>query len=169
MPLRAAGEFAQVSEQIEKTLKMSGQPVKQGSMPHDHDLYMILTEAAVQLDDSQAIQKYSPLLEELAERDDHQLYLAIARRARGVACRLSFEFDQAEFNLVLANELFKKLGTNWQVGRTLIELAELDLARSDQAAARQHYLLAQESFQAVKAHPDLERTSATLENLGKLE
>jgi hypothetical protein len=35
--------------------------------------------------------------------------------------------------------------------------------------ARQHYLLAQESFQAIGARPDLERTQAALEALGEME
>jgi hypothetical protein len=166
LPLRAAGEFAQAREQVEKTLKMSGQPVKQGSMPHDHDLYMILTDAAVQLRDVQAIKQFTSLLEELAVRDEHHLYLAIARRAWGVAYLLSGEYDQAEASLGLAYEHFVTMGAHWQVGRTLVELAELDLARSDQEAARRHYLLAQEAFQAIAARPDLERTKAALEVLG---
>src|SRR6185436_19974549 len=103
---------------MERALKMSGQPVKRGTMAHDHDVYMLLTEAAVQRRDADAMRHYLPRLEELAVRDGHRLYLAIAQRAWGVADFLAEEHAGAEVHLNQALELFDELKTHWQIGRT---------------------------------------------------
>ena len=52
MPLQAGGEFALVKEKLELALELSGQPVKRGTMAHQHIVYMMLAEAATQLDDA---------------------------------------------------------------------------------------------------------------------
>ena len=57
-------------------------------MAHDHDVYMVLVESALETEDLPALVEYTPLLEKLAERDSHQLYLAIAHRAQGALHRL---------------------------------------------------------------------------------
>ena len=50
-------------------------------MAHDHEIYMILADTAVELRDADALRKYAPPLESLASRDNHRLYLAIAHLA----------------------------------------------------------------------------------------
>jgi tetratricopeptide (TPR) repeat protein len=134
-------------------------------MAHEHDVYMLLSDAAVQRHDETAIRQYTPKLEELAIRDSHRLYIAIAQRAWGVAHRLAGEHAEAESRLNKALDLFSELGTRWQIGRTLIELAELDLARSDRAGARNYFSQALEAFEKLKASPDIERTRAALQAL----
>jgi tetratricopeptide (TPR) repeat protein len=151
---------------METALKTAGQPVNWGTMAHEHDVYLMLTDNATQQYDLNALRQYAPLAEGLATRDGHQLYLAIAHRAWGVAHRLAGEYVEAEARLNQAMELFVELQTHWQIGRTLFEMAELDLARSDQAGAREHFSRAIEAFETMKAMPDVARTQAALEALG---
>ncbi len=151
---------------MEAALQRPGQPVKRGTMAHRHDVYMLLADSAAQLRNLAALRQYTPQLEELAVRDGHKLYLAIAHRSWGVAQRLAGAHAEAEARLNQALELFDELETGWQIGRTRFELAELDLARMDQAGARKHFSRALAAFEALKAAPDVERTRAALQALG---
>jgi tetratricopeptide (TPR) repeat protein len=134
-------------------------------MAHDHEMYMTLTEAALELRDSAALQKYIPQLEMLAGRDQHPLYLAIARRARGAAHRLEGEHAKAEAALKEALASFEELGARWQVGRTHFELGEAAQARSKKTRAREHFTQALAAFEELGARPEAERTRARLKPL----
>jgi tetratricopeptide (TPR) repeat protein len=164
LPLKAQGEFALVKQNLEHALGKAGQPVNFGTMAHDHEVYMILTDTAVELRDADAIHQYAPELERVAARDDHSLYLAIAQRALGVGHRLAEEREAAETRLGQALSLFTGLGARWQMGRTLYELGELYLAQSKEKA-REYYSQALGSFEEIQAAPDMERTRATLDSL----
>ena len=133
-------------------------------MAHDHEIYMTLTDIAVELRDADALRKYTPNLERLAARDNHRLYLAIAYRARGVEHRLAGEPTEAENSLRQALGLFTKLGTRWQIGRTLFELGELNITQST-AKAREYYSQALGSFEEIGAAPNAERTHIALNAL----
>jgi len=161
--LKAEGEFALVRQSMEAAIETAGQPVLGGTMAHDHEMYLTLADTAVQQRDAAALWEYAPRLEELARRDGHKLYLAIAHRAWGVAHRLASEHAEAETRLNQALELFKELETGWQIGRTLAELGEVALARSDSEAARNYFSQALAAFGSLKAVPDLERTREALE------
>ena len=165
MPLKAKGEFALVNQNMETARQKAGQPVKRGTMAHEHNMYMLLVDNAVQSQDANTLQQYLPLLEELAVRDEHRLYLAVAHRAWGVAHRLAGDYSEAKTRLNQAMELFGELGTQWQIGRTHIEMAEVDLLQSDQAGARNHYKQALSAFEALKAMPDVERVRLALNEL----
>lgn len=147
---------------MEQSLETPGQPIKNGSMPHEHSVYMMLVDSAAQARDEVVIRRYAPQLEQLALRDTHRPYLAIAHRAWGVAHRLAGEHVEAETRLRQALELFEGLQARWQIGRTLIESAELDLARSDPEKARDHYSQALAEFEAMQARPDAERARLAL-------
>ena len=134
-------------------------------MAHDHDIYMTLADTAVELRDADALRKYAPNLEKLANRDNHRLYLAIAHRALGVEHRLAGERAPAETRLRQALELFTKLGARWQIGRTLFELGELNLTHSH-TKAREYYSQALGSFEEMGAVPNAERTRIALNSLG---
>jgi hypothetical protein len=133
-------------------------------MAHDHEIYMTLADTAVELRDQEALRKYAPELEELADRDQHKLYLAIAHRAIGVAHRLAGEHAAAETRLQQALGLFTKLSARWQIGRTLFELGELSLDTSP-ARAREYYSQALGSFEEIRAAPNAERTRLALNGL----
>ena len=140
---------------------MAGQPVNFGTMAHDHEIYMILADTAAELRDLDAVRKYAPTLEQLASRDNHQLYLAIAHRATGVGHWLAGEQMEAEQHLKVSLGLFMKLGTRWQIGRTLFALGELHLIRSKEKA-REYYSQALGAFEEIQAMPDVERTRLVL-------
>ncbi len=134
-------------------------------MAHEHIVYMMLVDSATIVRDESTILKYAPLLEELARRDDHHPYLAIAQRGRGVANRLAGEFEDAEAHLKEAVELFSELDTRWQIGRTLYELGELELARSNTDLARDYFMEALEKFESLKAATDISRVNAVIREL----
>jgi tetratricopeptide (TPR) repeat protein len=165
LPLAATGEFAQVSGMMEIAYEKPGQPVKRGTMAHEHDIMMQHAEAAAQQRDLVALQKYTPRLEQLAERDDHKLYQAIAQRAWGIALRLSGEYTEAELRLNRSLEIVNSLKTGWQIGRTHFEIAELHREKSELEEARMHYSAALESFEVLRAIPDIERTRISMETL----
>jgi tetratricopeptide (TPR) repeat protein len=133
-------------------------------MAHDHEIYMILADSAAELRDLDALRKYAPILEQLASRDSHRLYLALAHRALGVGHRLAGEHAEAENHLREALALLTKLGARWQIGRTLFELGELHLTRSREKA-RQYYSQALGNFEEMQALPHAERTRAALNSL----
>jgi tetratricopeptide (TPR) repeat protein len=146
-------------------LQLSGQPVKRGTMAHEHIVYMMLVDTAAHARNEAAIRKFAPQLEALAVRDDHKPYLAIAHRAWGIALRLSGDYQDAENRLKQALLIFEDLESSWQIGRTQFELGELALARTDGAAAHSYFMLAQTRFEELGAKPDIARTAAILESL----
>ena len=144
---------------------LAGQPVKRGTMAHDHDVYMTLTDSAAQEYDAAAIELYAPRLEELATRDNHKLYLGILYRAQGIAKRLEGNFDDAAELFPRALEIFHALGTRWQSGRTLVELGELERTRHNPNAARNYFERAVNEFDALRAAPDASRARGALEEV----
>jgi hypothetical protein len=166
LPLGAQGEFALVKEYMEAALKLHGQPVRRGSMPHEHDVYALLADAAARRHDAAALQQYVPLAEELAARDAHPHYLAMAHRARGVMACLAGEYTAAEANLQQALGEFRRMGVPWQEGRTWLELGDLAFARTNASAARDCFTQALAIFEGIGAKPDAARARAALEGSG---
>ncbi len=156
----AEGEFALVGYHLKQALHKDSR-----GLTGDHDLYAMLADIAAQQRDEAALREYTPLLEETAVSLDHSLYLAIAHRAWGVAYFLEGEYAQAEARLDQALELFQKLETRWQIGRTLFELADLARTRGEPALARDYYSRALTMFEDMAALPDVARTQDALEGL----
>jgi hypothetical protein len=146
----------------------AGQPVNFGTMAHDHEMYMMLADAAAEMQDAEALEKYAPRLVEAAGRDGHQLYLGIAYRALGVGRRLAGKAVEAETLLRQGLAIFKELGTRWQLGRTLSELAEVELSRPRRrkAQVREYLAEALELFEEMQAVPHAERARERLAALG---
>jgi tetratricopeptide (TPR) repeat protein len=159
----AEGEFALVKDYLDvaskKPLTTQGMPV------NDTVLNFMLADSAVLQRDEAALRQYAPLAEETAVRDGHKLFQGSAQRALGVLHRLTGDYVQAEHNLLQALRIFEVLETKWQLGRTLVELAELATARTDYAQARDYYVRALESFTEMGAKPDMERTQNALNSL----
>jgi tetratricopeptide (TPR) repeat protein len=154
-----------VKGKLEPALELSGQPVKRGTMAHEHIVYMMLVDAAARVGDETAIRMFAPRLEDLALRDDHKPYLAVAHRAWGIAHRIAGEYAEAETRLNQALEIFESMEASWQIGRTQFELGELALAQTHGAAAHSYFMLAQTHFEELGAKPDIARTAAVLESL----
>lgn len=159
----AEGEFALDTERLVRSLSLSGQPVKRGTMAHEHIVYMMVVDAMCIEQDREGIEEYAPRLTELAERDDHQPYIAIARRALGVAARLAGELEKARPLLNDALAIFTEKAMNWQAGRTLHELGKLELARGSNEQTEAFFSEALATFERVGAKPFLERVQADLE------
>ena len=134
-------------------------------MAHEHIVYMMLVDAAASVYDETGIRRNAPHLEQLASRDDHQPYLAIAHRAMGVAHRLAGEHNEAEMRLNQALELFEARDLRWQVGRSLHELGELAISKSETEAANDFFSRARSVFEEMGAIPDLYCTEAKIETL----
>ena len=134
-------------------------------MAHEHIVYMMLVDSAARAEDETAIRRFAPKVEELALRDDHKPYLAVAHRAWGIAHRLAGEYTDAETSLEKALEIFEELETSWQLGRTLFEMGELAMAKADSGAAHSYFSRAQDVFEEINAGPDVARTAAVLETI----
>ena len=155
----AEGEFALVRQILEAALDLPAEWIG------DHDMYVMLADAAASQQDLAGIRKYAPQAEVLAERYQHKLYQAITQRAWGVACRLAGDYAQSEANLTKALDLFNRLDTRWQAGRTAFELGVLAGARGDPADAQSWFTKALSAFEEMNAVIDLKRTQAAIENL----
>lgn len=162
----AEGEFTLVKQYLQAALARPSLELSHSTPASNFDLYVILVDVAVWERDLPTLQKYTPLAAELVARYEHKLYQAIIHRAQGVAHRLSSEYTDAETQLSQALEGFQKLETRWQIGRTLYELAELALARTDKATARAYFSRALVAFEEMEAVPDAARTRAVLASLG---
>lgn len=152
----AEGEFALVSKRLEASLDLSGQPVKRGTMAHEHIVYMMLVDSAAVTGDVSGIDRFAPELEALAARDRHQPYLGIAARSRGVSHRLRGDIPAAEKSLQMALAIFEDAGLDWQAGRTLTELGLLEAGRGAQAEADLYYNRAMDIFERIQAKPAFE-------------
>jgi hypothetical protein len=145
---------------------LSGQPVKRGTMAHEHDVYTLLADSAARRRDEAALRQYTPRAQELAARDDHKFYLAMAQRACGVGSRLAGAHVEAETSLQQAFAAFEQIGARWQMARTLAELAELAQAQANIPAARAYFTQALAAFEALRAGPDVHRAQQALTALG---
>ena len=156
----AEGEFTLLRQHLKQALLKDSRGIT-----GVHDIYAMLADASAQQRDEAALHEYTPLLEETAVSLDHSLYLAIAHRAWGIIHLLEGEYAQAEARLDQALELFQKLETRWQIGRTLYELANLAKVRAEPALARDYYFRALVTFEDIEALPDIARTQDALEGL----
>jgi hypothetical protein len=152
----AEGEFALVQKYLEIAIH------KTANWVGEHDLYAMLADVAALQRDQDALQIYAPLAEDAASRTSHNLYRAIAHRAWGIAHRLAGRLDEAQARLFQALEIFRRMDTRWQLGRTLFELGEWALARADPAAAREYFAGALSEFETMGALPDVIRTREKL-------
>jgi hypothetical protein len=166
LPHAAEDEFVLSKQHLAQALSRDAMPVPVGSNAHDHDLYALLADTAAQQRDAESLRQFAPLAEELARRDEHLLYQAVADRAWGVAHRLAGQLADSEARLLHALEVFRRLGTRWQLGRTLYELGELALVTRDWPAARARLGSALAEFEAMRAVRDAARVRAALASLG---
>ena len=131
-------------------------------MAADLDMYIMAVDSAARARDEERLNKYLPAAEESAARANHVLYIAVARRARGVAHQMAGEFDAAAEQLTEAADEFRSLNTPWQIGQTLLELGEVELSREDRAAASSRFAEALNAFEALGAVPDAARARSAL-------
>ncbi len=158
----AAGEFARVKELLHRALNRPEVSPSYIDPASDHDIYTMLADLAAEERDREGLERYAPLAEREAEKCSHQLYLAIAWRARGMAALLDGEHGQSQVLFDRALESFKVLDARWQAGRTHVCLAEAAHARADRAAERAELTHALDAFESLGAEPDRQRTHVAL-------
>ncbi len=158
----AEGEFAQVKDLLEKALQRLEIAPSYVDPASDHDIYAMLADLAVEERDLATMKRSAPLAESTAESCGHQLYLATAYRARGVAAALDEDYPQAQSYLDQALEIFQGLDARWQMGRTLVQLADVARAQADSTTSREYLSRALEAFESLGARPDAERARAAL-------
>lgn len=134
-------------------------------MGSDPDIYAMAVEAAARAHDAENLNRYLPLAEETSAKINHRLNQAIASRARGVSHRLASENDDAAYHLAAALDDFRVLDTPWQIGRTLLELGEVEHQRRNNDIAKGHYSEALAAFEGIGAVPDADRARAALGSL----
>ena len=134
-------------------------------MAADLDLHAMAVDSAARSREEAELRKFLPIAEQAAAHANHDLYKGVARRARGVAHRLAGEWDQAADQLGAAAEEFRALETPWQIGRTLLELGEVERHRRNHDAAKGHYSEALAAFEGIGAVPDAARARNALEAL----
>lgn len=140
-------------------------PAKWGSNGSALDLNAISVEAATRQRDEKELRERAPVLEDLATREEHRLYIAVAERAWGVAHSLAGEYDAADARLNRALEIFQSLETRWQIGRTLAELGELERSRPNISRAHDYFSRALVEFEVMRAAPDATAVRVRLQDL----
>ena len=76
-------------------------------------------------------------------------------------------YIEAETRLNQALELFQRLETPWQLGRTYSELGELARLQGQAASARGYFQRALDLFNSIGAAPDAARTRTAMEAPGE--
>ncbi|MEA2575323.1 MAG: hypothetical protein QOH93_2621 [Chloroflexia bacterium] len=162
MQMKFGGEFAPMREHLEAAFARSNAPLKWGSMPTELELYVLLADSAAEERDESAIREFAPILEELATRNGHALYEAVAHRAWGVAHTIAGEYTQAQVRLEQSLTLLRGMDARWQIGRALCELGELAAQRGDRPSARTYFSEALAQYEELRAVPYVERTQFRL-------
>lgn len=162
MQMKFGGEFALMREHLEAAFARSNAPLKWGSMPTEPDLYVLLTDSAVEQRDESALKEFAPVLQELATRSGHKLYEAVAHRASGVAHMLAGEYTPAQARLEQSLALLRGIGARWQIGRTLYELGDLASRQGDLRPAHTYFSQALVHYEELRATPYVERTRSRL-------
>lgn len=134
-------------------------------MASDHDMYAIGIDAAVRADNPDKLRAYLAMAGTSEGMNKHRLYHAIAARGEGVSSKLAGDHDAASDQLEIALQGFRELETSWQIGRTLLELGEVEGAREHPEAASVHFTEALGVFEALGAIPDADRARNALESL----
>jgi tetratricopeptide (TPR) repeat protein len=162
MQMKFGGEFALMREHLEEAFARSNAPLKWGSMPTELELYVLLADAATEQRDESAIREFAPILQELATRNGHTLYEAVAHRAWGVAHTVAGEYTQAQARLEQSLTLLRAIETRWQIGRTLYELGDLASRQGDLPSAHTYFSDALVHYEDLGAVPYIERTRSRL-------
>lgn len=147
-----------MKKHLEDAFAKSNAPLKWGSMPTEPELYVLLTDSATEQRDESALREFAPILQELATRNGHKLYEAIAHRAWGVAHMLAGEYTQAQDRLEQSLTLLRAIDTRWQIGRTLYEFGELASRQDDRPSAHAYFSQALSYFEELRAAPYVDAT-----------
>jgi hypothetical protein len=130
-------------------------------MPTKPEPYVLLANAAAEQRDESALREFAPVLQDLATRNGHKLYEAIAHRAWGVAHTITGEYAQAQARVEQALALLLGIDARWQIGRTLYEFGDLAARQDDLPSARTYFSQALAHYEELRAAPYIERTRSS--------
>ncbi len=160
MPESASGEFTQTQQVLANALRHTAEWVG------DHDIYAAMVDTAARSKNREILQQITPLAEESAGRYEHQLYMGIANRARGILYHLNGDLPDALTRLEEANTLFETTGARWQLGRTLLCTAEVLREMGEVAASIEKAEKAAALFDVVHAVEEHKQAKRLLAELG---
>ena len=143
--MKAAGEFAQTNQILEKALRHTSEWVG------DHDIYAVLVDMAADRREQEELWRLAPLADESARRYNHQLYIGVALRSWGVLHLLQKEYEQADTRFKQAADIFEKLGTKWQLGKTYTAWGELARERGQESIASALLQKAKSAFRELRS------------------
>ena len=140
------GEFAQVKEQ----LKAASEKPSIGWKPvGDHEVYVLLADIGAINKDKELLSAYALRSDEISLSLKHHLYHAITLRALAILDWLDHDFTRAEERLKESWQLFQRLETHWQIGRTLYDLGELSDGIGKHDEAKSYFTQAQAAFRIM--------------------
>lgn len=122
-----------------------------------------MADTAANQRDAEALNRSAQLAEAISRQLCHQLYHAISLRALGTLDWLRGNHSLGETHLLESLEIFQKLETHWQAGRTLCDLAELLVGQGRNREAASYYRRAIYEFEVMQAQPFVERARAALD------
>lgn len=145
------GEFAQVKEH----LKAASEKPSVGWKPvGDHEVYVLLADIGAMHKDKELLSAYALRSDEISLSLKHHLYHAIALRALATLDWLDHDFARAEERLKESWQLFQRLETHWQIGRTLFDLGELSVDMGRTEDAERYFAQAQFAFSMMGVRPN---------------
>lgn len=156
----AQGEFVLVNEHL--TAAMQKPPMGWNPVG-DHELYVLLADVAAQQRDETMLSTYAPQAETVSVRLKHTLYQAIALRALGILDEIHGRMARAEARLKQSYELFQRLETRWQMGRTLLDLGQLSAAEGKNKEASEYFAQAVNEFESMGARLAAEQARIFME------
>jgi hypothetical protein len=159
----AQGEFALINQHLAAAMR---KPSIGWNPVGSHEILVMMADTAATQRDAQALNGVAEQAESVSRQLGHKLYQAISLRAVGTLAWLRGDQAQGEASLLEALEIFEKLETHWQAGRTRCDLAELLAGQARHQQVGAYYRRAISEFESMQAQPYAERARASLARTG---
>jgi hypothetical protein len=140
------GEFALAKEHL---ITATETPPNGWNPIGDHEVYILLADIGALQRDKELLSAYALRSSRISLSLNHHLYHAIALRALAILDWLHHDLARAEVRLKESCQLFQRLETHWQLGRTLFDLGELSAIMGKQDEAEIYIDKAQSAFKTM--------------------
>jgi hypothetical protein len=147
------GEFALAKEHL---MAASEKPSIGWNPIGDHEVYVLLADIGALHRDKELLSAYALRSNEISLALNHHLYHAIALRALAILDWLDHNFARAEERLKESRQLFQRLETHWQIGRTLFDLGELSAGMGKHDEANIYFAQAQSAFRIMGVRSNMD-------------
>ncbi len=155
----AQGEFALINLHLTAAME---RPSIGWNPVGDHEILVMMADTAAIQRDQEALAITAERANSISRKLGHRLYHAISLRALGTLDWLKGNYAEAGPYFFEALEIFEKLETRWQAGRTCSDLAGLFAAQGSKREAAEYYRRAIGEFEAMRAKPSVERAKEAL-------